>query len=410
MNNRGQDSSGGHRIRAIGACLLSTVLSLPPAWSAEEAIRNPNSSTNAAHRAACERQLNLIHGAIQQYRRQRDGGLPHKLSDLTPDFLHDPKILICPFVQTRGGLRLWKKQFHELSPDPRTSYNYEFSPAPLLYNQWRGLPKKTWRDLKQRVTEELGPVVPIVRCHDHLPTLNLAVSGWIYESERYWERKFTTNDDLLTVSKLFASTVPSRKITAADFPPRDPLAGTRLLDLTRYYNASLTNSWQGFPRNHLAGLVAGLYELGGVRFDIRGIIQLQGNEFPVEFPKSVDGMEVNQKCSRIHFLHALGFLYKTKVTNGSYIVSYTDGQRQEISLVNGKHIADWWHDPENPLDPTDAQVAWTGENEAATAYGKSLRLYKMTWENPLKDTAVAAISFDVGARTNAPFVVAITLE
>ncbi len=377
--------------------------------AADDTSAKTDYTTNEADRAACERQLNMIGNAIQQYRLQHDDSLPAKLSDLAPDYIHDPNVLICPFVQKRGGLRKWKKQFRELGPDPYTSYGYEFAPAPMDEWQWRGLPKKTWQEFKQRVAEELGPVVPIVRCHDHRPWLNLATGGQIYQSELYWEKNFVTNDHLLTVANLFAGQPPVRP-TASDFPPRDPRASPRQLDLTAVYNATLTNSWQGFAGNHLAELRPGLHEFGGVRFDVRGVIQLQGMDLPEEYPTHVADLDVHQKCSKIHFLHAQSFGYR--FTNALYLMHYTDGRVQEFPIVYGRHIADWWCDPANLPGLTDATIAWTGGNEAAREYGRSLCLYHATWENPWKDAEIETITFDARSRKSlsGPFVVAITLE
>src|SRR5262245_17014984 len=88
-------------------------------------------STNPSDKAECERQLNIIYGAIQQYRSEHDNQYPNKLSDLTKDFIHDRNVLVCPFVRSRGGLRTWKKDFREVSPDAGTSYSYEFAPVPV---------------------------------------------------------------------------------------------------------------------------------------------------------------------------------------------------------------------------------------------------------------------------------------
>src|SRR5207244_128896 len=94
----------------------------------------------------------------------------------------------------------------------------------------------------------------------------------------------------------------------------------------------------------------------------------------------------------------------------SYIVHYADGQTREIPVLYGKDVADWWFDARHPLDPTDAKVAWRGLNEAAKAYGKSLRLYQTRWENPRKDEAVASVSFVSTVTLSAPFLIAITVE
>ena len=378
--------------------------------AAQQASPTLSYTTNVADKVACDRRLNLIYGAIQQYRKQHEDLLPRKLSDLMPDFLNDPNDLVCPFVLTRGGLRTWNKHFTEVSPDAYTSYSYELSSEPLPYNVWRGVDKKTWREFKLRVMQEVGPVVPIVRCHDHRPWLNLAYNGQIYESDLYWEKNFMKDDHLLTPSRLYASSAPRPRLGPDDFPPRDARADTRLIDLTAYYNAALTNSWQGFEGNHLAGLPAGLQEFGGVRFDVRGVIQLHGTEILIEFPDRVDGIKVHQKCRRIHFLHAASFPYRSKTTNGLYTFHYVDSRVEVMPVVYGKQTSDWWFNPDKPAGPTNATVAWVGGNQAAKAYGRSIRLYLATWENPRPDIEVATISFVVGPTIDGPFLVAITVE
>src|SRR4030095_1995295 len=174
--------------------------------AAQETSAKARYSTNAEDRAACELQLNRIYGAIEAYRSQHDNQYPGKLSDLPPDLLHDRDTLICPFIRAQGGLRAWRKDSRELAPDGDTSYSYELASEEMNYNQWRGLPKKTWRDFKLAAVNEVGPVVPVVRCHFHRPRLNLAISGRIYPSEMYWEKLYTTNEYLLSVGLLFPTT------------------------------------------------------------------------------------------------------------------------------------------------------------------------------------------------------------
>ena len=123
---------------------------------------------------------------------------------------------------------------------------------------------------------------------------------------------------------------------------------------------------------------------------------------------------MNQKLRRIHFLHGTAFdptAIKPSQTNiATYVIHYADNQVREVPIIYGQQIADWWVDPKHPLETTDAKVAWTGQNEAAEAYGKSLRLYQFTWENPLKDVEVTSISFVTGATISAPFLIAITID
>src|SRR5262245_26473072 len=88
-------------------------------------------TTDPADKEACQVQLNLIFEAIQEYRRQHDNALPGKLSELTPEFIRDPRILICPFLHKTGGLRAWRREIRELAFDPGTSYSYEFTPGQI---------------------------------------------------------------------------------------------------------------------------------------------------------------------------------------------------------------------------------------------------------------------------------------
>jgi hypothetical protein len=197
---------------------------------------------------------------------------------------------------------------------------------------------------------------------------------------------------------------------------RDPHALPSLIDLSAHYNGLLEDSWQGFPSNHLARLPSGLQKFGGVFFDVRGVIQLRDieHELPFPFPEKVAGINVNQKLRRIHFLQGTSCdptAFKLSQTNiASFVIHYADNQVREVPIIYGRQIADWWVDPKHPLELTDAKVAWTGQNEAAEAYGKSLRLFRFTWENPLKEVEVASISFVSGATISAPFLIAITIE
>jgi hypothetical protein len=263
-----------------------------------------------------------------------------------------------------------------LSPDPHTSYGYEFAPVLIDWQQWRGLPKKTWQDFKQAAARRLGPVVPIVRCHDHRPWLNLAVGGRIYESELYWEKNFTDDDHLLTVAKFFAVPGPAH-LRAKDFPSRDSRADARLLDLTDYYNAALTNSWQGFPE--ITSLRCRRSSpVRHARFDVRGVIQLMG---PIFRPHSQAG-DRHQGPAKVpagSFLHAVSFFYRIGGTSGFYTFRYADRREEEFTLFYGQQIADWWHDPErSPAQPTRR---WFGPGE---------RGRKSLWQDPLP------LSLDLG--------------
>jgi hypothetical protein len=133
--------------------LVVSLLSLTPLVSVGEESSGATVSRDPADKAACQANLNFIFQAIREYRKQHKDKLPDKLSDLTSAFIHDPRILICPFVQKTGGLRSWRKVIRELEFDAGTSYGYEFPRKIMGDDLWRGLPKRTWRDYKERQVE-----------------------------------------------------------------------------------------------------------------------------------------------------------------------------------------------------------------------------------------------------------------
>ena len=82
-------------------------------------------------------------------------------------------------------------------------------------------------------------------------------------------------------------------------------------------------------------------------------------------------------------------------------------QRRSIPIVYGRDVHGWWS---SPMGPTNATVAWTGTNQAAAASEQTLRLFKMTWENPEPDVEIRALDFRSEGQESAAFLIAITAE
>jgi hypothetical protein len=121
-------------------------------------------------------------------------------------------------------------------------------------------------------------------------------------------------------------------------------------------------------------------------------------------------MEIKQAFSRLHVLHATAFEVSTKTNLANYVIHYADGQTHQVPIVYGKQIADWWYDRDGGGDVTDARVVWTGHNEAATSYGKGIRLCRFTWENSRPGVVVEHISLVAAKSGTGIFLVALTVE
>ena len=95
-------------------------------------------------------------------------------------------------------------------------------------------------------------------------------------------------------------------------PARNADTALEQIDLSPYYNARLDESWQGGdPGNDLAKLPIGVQLLDGVRFDVRGLVQLTSQSaFSYQgrsYPNRVGGMKLHVKCHYLHFLQAAGW-------------------------------------------------------------------------------------------------------
>jgi hypothetical protein len=167
--------------------------------------------------------------------------------------------------------------------------------------------------------------------------------------------------------------------------------------------------------HNLACLPNGLQIFGGVQFDVRGIVRLAWGGHPVSrngpwnetegYPDRVEGMQINRKATRLHFLQAAwgnGAENGTKI--GSYLVHFANGERKEIPIVYGQDIAHWLG------DPYDSAV-WTGSQPVADLGICTKHLFKQTWENPFPELEIRTIDFaSAMTPTIAPFLVALTAE
>lgn len=116
-------------------------------------------------------------------------------------------------------------------------------------------------------------------------------------------------------------------------PPRLADTDSRLIDLTRHYNGALTQAWRGgAASDHLSMLPRGIQTFAGVDFDVRGVVQLNSlrlKERPIRLPERVEGIRVDRRCDRLHFLYAAGARAADGTFVGHFTVHHVDGQVQD---------------------------------------------------------------------------------
>lgn len=202
---------------------------------------------------------------------------------------------------------------------------------------------------------------------------------------------------------------------SATIPTRVPGTDDRLIDLSAYYNAALTETWHGggMEDNTLRDLPRGVHTFADVSFDVRGIIQLSGqqaeNELSVQFPKEVADIKVRQKAQKVHFLHGCGWQSGPGTPVGVYIVYYSDGQSREVPILYGVDVRDWWLNEQDDTAASEVQLVWKGQNHAAPD-GPPLGVSMTTWTNPLPNVQIERIDYTTTMENSAPFLIAITVE
>jgi hypothetical protein len=195
-------------------------------------------------------------------------------------------------------------------------------------------------------------------------------------------------------------------------PPRDPATPPELLDLTRAY----TRSFDLLPRREFDGLPRGRQTLGGIEFDLRGIVHLDRRAEPADavgpfHPLAV--IRVGQRCQRLHFLQATeGDPRVDGSVVARWIIHYGDGSSRAWPVVYGAHVRDaWWWVNLEPPEATQAIVAWKGR---AAGWNRpemgGVRLFQATWTNAQPDLEITRLEFRMGETALKPFVVAITAE
>jgi hypothetical protein len=396
------------RIAGLLVVLWSALLCfVPPDVQAQTNDAADDVKLAAQEKEGCMRNLKLIYEAIQAYQADHKD-LPNWLSDLVPQYISDANILVCPLCKRTGLI----ETSGLADPKLPSSYLFEFCPL-QLGREAPDDPTKTRRDWKRRQMGMVGSIVPLVRCRHHAKVLNLAYDGRIYESPPLWEDLLTNIVDVaeLKPARIFAG--EPGKPAAPHYPPRDPQAKPNLINLGAFYNAALTESWHGSSNNDLSSLPAGVQSFLGTDYDVRGIIQLSGkSEFSRHFPAQVKGIKIQQKCSRLHFLHSAGYgaVADEGQRMGTYIVHFAINQMQlEIPIIYGQDVRDW-HTLGGEKKSDELVVAWTGTNGVSAAAHSSIRLFTTTWVNVAPGVEIESVDFVSSNASAAPFLIAITAE
>jgi RNA polymerase sigma factor (sigma-70 family) len=173
------------------------------------------------------------------------------------------------------------------------------------------------------------------------------------------------------------------------------------IDLGPHVNQKLNERFHNYREgNDLATLPTGRQSYAGIPFTVgKGVVRLGGDK-----PAKVVGIKVGAKAMKLHFLHACGFSGNVprNAPIGMYVVHYDDKSTEEVEIIYGKDVVDWWVQP-GVSDPTRGKVAWEGQNACS-----AIKLFLTTWENPNPKERI--VTLDYVATGGTPFCVAISAQ
>lgn len=192
------------------------------------------------------------------------------------------------------------------------------------------------------------------------------------------------------------------------------------VNLDYYYQAKIASAspHDRDTANNLAQMPAGHQIIDGIRFNVAGVIELacandlaQTNN-PWPYPQSVEGIPVNRFFRQLSLLHGTTGSADDQTLVAKLVLHYVDGTTADLDITYGEQVYDWWFKGDaNPPLAGNTNVAWIGENRAATKKGYRIRVFKTLFDNPKPGVRVETIDYvSALAPASSPFLLALTAE
>ncbi len=198
------------------------------------------------------------------------------------------------------------------------------------------------------------------------------------------------------------------------FPTDPPRASAACLDLGTFFNAPLTPNWMIPPDRRIAAglstLPHGVVQMGGIPFEIRGVVQLADSESRLRratFPTAARGLELPHLVGRIHFLHGTDGELANGTTVGKIVVHFATGTTEDIPLKFGENLCAIFSSNRQIPSAANSAIAW--KNDVAGHF-RHQTLYRTTWENPRPQDEVVMLDYESAVARFGPCLLAATVE
>ena len=308
------------------------------------------------------------------------GGPPRNLAEIRKDL---PKDIYIVFWRYSSGFpftdidKVYSEGFHNIIGATWYDLANIVNMAQYGKGKLHGMLSTTW-------TGYNGNAVAVRKHFMQIhPYAQLAVSTW--------------NSDLplgaVNSAELYCDLMePTRKLT--------PASG-RVINLAPFANVIIDPAKNVFMSDTTYGLESlptPVLTAGGMEFRIAerngwpAAITVKSRTAP-EFPAEV-AIPFNLKAEKLHFLHTtINGMLKPDTPVGSYIITYSDGEKAEAPIIYGRNINALNGEINFDVAPLRA-YEW--END-----GNIFRMWYLTWENPHPEKEIATIELK-GNESNLP--------
>jgi beta-lactamase regulating signal transducer with metallopeptidase domain len=193
-----------------------------------------------------------------------------------------------------------------------------------------------------------------------------------------------------------------------NLPPVVPLRYTNVLAAPENRDLSGGGNWAKAPR--------GSNFLGGVHFEIDGLIQLAGKMSVAHqrgFREYVSLAIPTNRYGSVHLLAATAWAAPTNRRVADVIWRYTDGSLKRSPILYTGHVRDWWRNRfEEPhhVYSRHAKAAAVWSSPDAEKAGAALRMYRVTLANPEPTRTVAALQVQSAMEYASLMLLAVSLD
>ena len=201
-----------------------------------------------------------------------------------------------------------------------------------------------------------------------------------------------------------------------------PFLALRKVNLEDVYNAQPdSRTWIGSTASQIAPAFTGYHSPRGVKYDIRGILQLNSGIYPEsnsrlggkdmnayygrKWPLTVSDIPVYQKAGVLYLVGGLIWSYweETGTKVAQVTLTYLDeSSSKPFPLLYRHHIADWYASRDIP----GANRIWRGKRRES---GNQTAIYEIEIPNPEPKKAIKSISIASGHNAAGPFILGISL-